>query len=227
MLIQKIYKEDAAYPRTLLRSKHSPDVLYYYGNLSAVDDCIAVIGKRDVSKEILDIAFQAGKMLASEGCTILNGSAIGCDLTAIEGALSVGGKVIVVMPCGLNKIYPERCNALVPSIIRNGGCIISEYSENISPERYRFVERDKIQAALAKKVFSIYSDLDGGTMHTIKFAKKEEKPIGCFVGDKNTSSEGNAYAIANYGARAIHSRNDLIEFWKEKQEIQLSLFEVS
>ena len=222
--IKTVHKSDEEYPGSLLRSKYAPHTLYYIGDISIANNCVAVIGKRDVSEETQRVSYLLGKLIASYGYTILNGLAIGCDMNSIEGALSEDGKVITVLPCGLDDIYPVRCKSLSEKILKNGGCLISEYPCGVKPEKRTFVERDKIQAGISKKIFVIYSDLNSGTMHTVKYGINDNKPIGCYMGD-NEKSTGNKYFIDNLGAKEIKDDEELIDFLSEEPPRQLSLFD--
>lgn len=212
---------DPEYPKKLRESKHAPENLYYVGDLSILEKCVAVIGKRDASERSLSFAYEAGKELAEKDYAVLNGLAVGCDKSAAEGAIEAGGKVIAVMPCGLDEVYPKCCESLAENIIALGGCLISEYPAGIRPEARLFVERDKIQAALADKVISACADLSGGTMHTLRFAKAEGKRMGCFVDDD--PSEGNLYAVKTMGAVKIRNMSDLTRFVREPRYQQMTL----
>ena len=213
---------DPEYPKQLRESKHAPETLYYVGDMSALEKCVAVIGKRDASEQSLSFAHEAGRELAARGYAVLNGLAIGCDKSAAEGAIEAKGKVISVMPCGLDEVYPQCCEKLAESIITLGGCLISEYHAGVRPEAKLFVERDKIQAALANCIISVCADLTGGTMHTLRFAKAEGKRIGCFVDDN--PSEGDLYAIKTMGATKINNLTDLMRFVHEPIYQQMTMF---
>ena len=86
--------------------------LYYRGDISLLqkpEKIIALIGRRNADADVLRNANRCGKILAESGAVTLNGLAVGCDTAGLEGALAYGGKCIVVMPCGLDYIYP-KCN---------------------------------------------------------------------------------------------------------------------
>ena len=115
-------------------------------------------GRRNADTDILKNAKRCGKILAESGVVTLNGLAVGCDTAWLEGALAAGGKCIAVMPCGLDYIYP-KCNAsLVESILKNGGCIVSEYGPGERPEKWKFVKRDLLQAMIVDKILVVDSD---------------------------------------------------------------------
>lgn len=151
----------------------SPDCLYYLGDISLIkQNVIAVIGKRDATSEDLQNAYNYGKEKAQQGNVVLNGLAIGCDTSAIKGALSAKGKVIAVMPCGLHSIYPSRNRDLAIQILRYGGCLISQFTPDSSVNKYSFLQRDKVQVMLSNQVVAITTNETGGTAYTLRYAKK-------------------------------------------------------
>ncbi|WP_368213653.1 DNA-processing protein DprA [Blautia sp. RTP21359st1_E11_RTP21359_211015] len=45
--------------------------------------------------------------------------------------------------------------------LKNGGCIVGEYEAGTRPERWRFVERDRIQAMMSDKIVVVnYSAIE-------------------------------------------------------------------
>ena len=172
-MINKVENYDLLYPAKVSSMSKPPKAIFYRGDISILNDqVIAVIGQREASERSIAIAYQIGKILAEHGYTILNGLAIGCDKYAAMGALSQNGKVVGVMPCGLDRTYPASCKQIAEEIVEKGGCLISQYQEGIRPEKYRFIERDQLQAVLSSKIIVISTKTTGGTMHTISYAVK-------------------------------------------------------
>ena len=190
--------------------------LYYRGDISLLqkpEKIIALIGRRNADADVLRNANRCGKILAESGAVTLNGLAVGCDTAGLEGALSIGGKCVAVMPCGLDYIYP-KCNVvLVKKILGNGGCMISEYPPGTRPEKWRFVARDKIQAQLSDKILVVDCEEKGGTMYAVREGARLNKDIGCIVRVKiPVISSGNQCMIQDYHADGIKSENALRSF---------------
>ena len=212
-MIRKIEYSESSYPSKLFQIQNPPQSIYYRGDVTILsDNVIAVIGQREASDRSMAIAYQVGKILAQNGYTILNGLAIGCDKYAAMGALSQNGKVVGVMPCGLDRTYPASCKQIAEEIVEKGGCLISQYQEEIQPEKYRFVERDRLQAVLSSKIIVISTKTTGGTMHTISYAVKAGKHIGSVIEQEGSSEEGNVYICKKYNAKEIKDNESLLEF---------------
>lgn len=215
-MIRKIEYSESSYPSKLFQIQNPPQSIYYRGNVTILNDnVIAVIGQREASDRSMAIAYQVGKILAQNGYTILNGLAIGCDKYAAMGALSQNGKMVGVMPCGLDHTYPASCKQIAEEIVEKGGCLISQYQEGIRPEKYRFIERDLLQAVLSLKIIVISAKTTGGTMHTVSYAVKAGRQIGCVIEHNELSDEGNIYICKKYNAKEIKDNTSLLEFVSE------------
>lgn len=224
--VKSCKKNDSCYPKHLRDLASAPEKLYYVGDIAVCENVvIAVIGKRDAQERYLHIARKIGELLAKEGCTVLNGLAIGCDAYALEGAIAARGKAVAVMPGGLDEIYPKSNKKLAEKIIENGGCLISEYPNGTKPQKYTFVQRDRIQAMLSNKVFVVDSEKESGTMHTAEYAYKLAKPLGCFVEMSGKESpEGNRFLVDKKMANAVCDTVELMEFVGRPEYAQMSLF---
>ena len=225
--IKSCQKNDKCYPKALRGIKAAPDIIYYIGDISVCENVIiAVVGKRDATERYLKVAKMAGGVLANKGFTILNGLAIGVDAYASEGAVEAKGKVVAVMPGGLDEVYPKSNQKLAERIVENGGCLISEYSNGVRPQKYTFIQRDRIQAMLSNKVFVVNAERTGGTMHTVEYALKYAKPLGCFIEETGVQSpSGNQMLVDNHRASAVSSTEALIEFVRQPEYVQTTLFD--
>ena len=117
--VQEIEIDDKDYPELLKKIKKPPKALRIRGNLPPNGKIIAISGSRKTTQQALESAYRIGKMLAQQGYAIATGLAQGCDAAAVEGALSVGGKVIGVVPCGLKSLGDfTRKNWLKKSSLR-------------------------------------------------------------------------------------------------------------
>ena len=151
-----------------------------------------VIGTRNNSKESKEITEKIVNYLVKKQIIIASGLAKGIDTIAHQKVVDLNGTGIAILGNGLDSIYPAENRDLAKKILTNG-ILLSEYPFGVKAERFRLVERDRIQAMMASDIILIESKIDGGSMHAIKWAKKLNKRIWCF--DINAS--GNIDAIKN------------------------------
>ncbi|MCR4657508.1 MAG: DNA-protecting protein DprA [Lachnospiraceae bacterium] len=64
---------------------------------------------------------------------------------------------------------------LAEEILENGGCLISEYFAGTEPEKYRYVQRDRLQSGLSEAVLVVHygKGKDSGSLKTAEFARKQ------------------------------------------------------
>ena len=151
-----------------------------------------VIGTRNNSKESKEITEKIVNYLVKKQIIIASGLAKGIDTIAHQKVVDLNGIGIAILGNGLDSIYPAENRDLAKKIL-NTGILLSEYPFGVKAERFRLVERDRIQAMMASDIILIESKIDGGSMHAIKWARKLNKRIWCF--DINAS--GNIDAIKN------------------------------
>src|SRR3989338_4434177 len=78
----------------LTRAPSVPKLAYLRGNqeLLRTRPTVAIIGTRKPSQTGLKRAFDYAASLSSAGCLVVSGGALGIDLSAHKGALSVGSE---------------------------------------------------------------------------------------------------------------------------------------
>ena len=149
-------------------------------NFYGTPDKIAIIGTRNPKNDSVKIAYQIANYVAGDFCSVVSGLAKGIDAAAHQGSIDKDrGHTIAVVGHGLDTIYPKENRELAMKIIKKRGAIVSEYPFGLKAERFRLIERDRIQALLSQMIILIESDEKGGSMHTIEAAKKMNKTIWC------------------------------------------------
>ena len=242
---------DDKFPKQLRSIPNAPVVLFYKGNYGCIelDRSIALVGTREPTEHGRKIAKRLGYVLGREKFTVVSGLAIGCDQLAHEGCLEAGASTVAVMPSGLDIITPASNTKLAEIILKNNGCLISEYPIGKQPARNAFVERDRLQSGLSRAVLVVETDIEGGTMHTVSFAEKQGRILACYQHPEKLQSEpktrGNqlligekrAYPIKddaslkefmatalNYKYDANHSGNDSILLYEYVDQLTLDIF---
>jgi predicted Rossmann fold nucleotide-binding protein DprA/Smf involved in DNA uptake len=108
---------------------------------------------------------------------VVSGLAAGIDTVAHTAVVERQGVTWATLPGGLDVIYPPSNRRLAARIVETGGALISEYLPGTRPLPRFFVERDRLQAALADLVVVVETEPRGGTMHTVRVARSLRVPI--------------------------------------------------
>ncbi|MGX5723161.1 DNA-processing protein DprA [Shinella zoogloeoides] len=209
---------DEGYPERLRNISDPPAVLYVKGNLSGLHSAksLAVIGTREPTPYGEAVARKSAAVASEEGFTIVSGLAHGCDTFGHEGCLDVRGVGVAVMAHGLDKVYPAANRDLAQRLIDNGGCLVSEYPIGMTPMRTAFAERDRLQSGLSDAVLVIETDVKGGTMHTVRFSKEQNRALACIDHPDKwkhaDKTKGNQMMIAERWAKGIPDSAALVQF---------------
>ena len=135
---------------------------------------------------------------------------------AHEGCLEAQGIGVAVLAHGLDMVYPAANRGLAERLLDRGGCLASEYPVGTTPVRSAFAERDRIQSGLSDGVLVIETDVRGGTMHTVRFARDQGRALACIEHPQRYRSEdetrGNRKLIEEGSARPIPDGDSLTDF---------------
>ena len=216
---KRIKKENKLYPERLKKIKDPPEELFYKENPDEdiFDKCLAVVGSRKMTKYGEKICNRLVSEVASRGITIVSGFMYGIDATAHKAAVSVGGRTVAVMPCGIEKIHPAYQKDLYKEIINKDGLIVSEMSGKKGPAKWTYPKRNRIVAGLSQATLVVQAAENSGSLITADFAKDFNRKLFAVPGPLTSNvSIGTANLIKN-GADIVTEVKDIIEFFKPKQ----------
>ncbi len=188
--IHTISSDDAGFPTRLLSIPHPPSRLYYQGDISLGNNpkIIAIVGTRTPTPEGIEECKYITKWFVDKGYVIISGLALGIDTVTHEACIRYAGRTIAVLPSGLRKIYPKENRELAGRIVKAGGLIITEYQEMVSPRKFSFIQRDRLQSGLSMGEIVVESEINGGAMHTAQFALKQKRPLACVGFSENSDN---------------------------------------
>ncbi|MGM9508787.1 DNA-processing protein DprA [Larkinella sp. GY13] len=207
--IKVIGYNEKDYPILLLNVEDPPLLLSAKGDYRRLNELpsVAIIGTRAPSEYGYKVGHRLGQVFGESGFNVVSGLAIGCDTAGHTGCLDKGGFTTAVLAHGLDTIYPAANKPLAARILDNCGLLISEYLIGQKSQPSYFVERDRIQAGLSQSVIVVETDIKGGTMHTVKFAKAAKRIVAAFNHDarylNHPKTQGNQYLIKNGTAQPL------------------------
>lgn len=187
------------YP-TLLKEIYDPPIgLYCLGDYNPGSKTIAIVGSRRSTLYGLKIARQLAIELARLGFCIVSGMARGADSAAHEGALSVGGKTVAVLGCGLDIIYPPE-NKNLYNQIRESGAVISEFPFGKQADKTTFPRRNRIVSGMAQAIIVVETSSNGGSMITARMAGEQGRQIFAVPGRIDQPSSKGCHELILDGA---------------------------
>ena len=209
--IQVLIPSDKNFPEQLKTINEPPLILFIKGSIEALQGIlVAVVGTRQASQYGLQVSYRIGERLAQQNVTVVSGLADGIDTQAHLGCLNANGITVAVLAHGLDMIYPLKNQYIAEQIIARKGCLVSEYPPQTTPQKYTFINRNRLQSGLSLGVIVVESQKEGGTMHTATFCTQQQRMLGCIVFPENqTQPEGNALLTQKAGTFCLRKSEDL------------------
>lgn len=228
--IQVSYFQDDNYPERLKHCIDAPILIFTAGNMNFnKKKIISVVGTRQVTSYGSDFCRKLIEDLAPLDPVIVSGFAYGVDIVAHQAAMDYNLQTVGVLAHGLNQIYPKTHKKYMARMEENGG-FITEFWSDSSPDKEKFVRRNRIVAGMTEATVVIESADKGGSLITANMANEYNRDVFAVPGRiTDKYSQGCNNLIKTQKANLLTNAADLIYMlnWdiKEKtQSIQKQLF---
>ncbi len=203
---------DDNYPKLLKEINDPPPVIFYKGDLQIVNKLtIAIVGSRLPSSYGLQITEHLAGDLSLAGCCIISGLAYGIDTQAHLATLEAGGQTLAVLAGGLNKIYPPANSDLANRIIKQGGCLLSEFPPNTPYLKQNFPYRNRLIAGLSKIIIVAEAREGSGALITAQLGLDYNREIWAVPGNINNPLASGPNELIKQGAGLITNPKDVIK----------------
>lgn len=209
--IEVVTGEDKNYPRELKEISGAPILLYFKGKIKMLGPGVAIVGARKMTSYGKEVAWKFAGELARFDITIISGLARGVDTAAHEAALSVKGRTVAVLACGLDMVYPPENTRLAQDIIKNGGAIISEYPLGYPALKINFAARNRIISGLAKVVVVVEGTQKSGTLLTASAAAEQGRTLFAVPGQITSPNSQAPLFLLKNGAKMAIAPADILE----------------
>ena len=206
---------DAEYPERLRNIYDPPVVLYIKGTLPVMDEeaAVAIAGTRKCTPYGIKTSERMGYELTREGCLVVSGLAKGIDSAAAKGALRAGGKVIGVLGCGPDIVYPPENRSLFEDVSAVGA-IVSEYPPGTEVNARHFPARNRIISGLSCGVVIIEAPKKSGSLITAARALEQGRDVFAVPANADSlASEGSNLLIKD-GAIPVISGKDVADEYR-------------
>jgi DNA processing protein len=216
--------EESRYPKSLLDLTDPPPVIYCRGDVTAAEPpALAVVGSRSASEMGRGAAHTLASAAAVRGETIVSGLAFGIDTAGHRGALAVSGRTVAVLASGADVPSPRSQTRLYREIIDGGGAIVSEYLPGAPAKPYRFPVRNRLIAALSRRVLVVEAGERSGALHTVEHALALGRSVLAYPGEGLRESCRGSNRLIQDGAEVILEPADLLleaepSLWSEPEE---------
>ena len=176
---------------------HGPRVLWCRGDVAALpqpSSAVAIVGARASTGYGEHVAMDFAAGLTSRGFTIVSGGAYGIDGMAHRATLGCGGSTVAVLAGGIDQLYPAGHDELLRRIIASG-VVVSEVSPGGAPTRWRFLQRNRLIAAIAGATVVIEAGYRSGSLNTATHARDLDRPIGVVPGPVTSGASAGCHRL--------------------------------
>lgn len=219
--VQLIVPGDPSWPTAVDDlGAHRPVCLWVRGSaalLRPAGAAVALVGARAATSYGEHVAGELAADLAGSGVTVVSGAAYGIDGAAHRAALTVGGDTVAFLAGGADRAYPAGHSHLIDRIATNGA-IVSEAPCGAAPTKWRFLQRNRLIAAISDATVVVEAGWRSGSLNTAGHAASLGRPLGAVPGPiTSTASAGCHRLLREYDARCITSAGDVRELlgWED------------
>jgi DNA processing protein len=210
--INTIFIFDKDYPKLLSEIYDPPIVLYFRGNIKALEiKSISIVGSRKHTYYSRVVLEKIIPPLVSMNISIVSGLALGVDglahfLTLENSAITIG-----VLGSGIDKIYPVANQKLGERIIQQEGLIISEFPPGTPPLKQNFPLRNRIIAGLSLGTLVVEARHESGSLITASLANEYGRDVFAVPGNIDGFASEGTNALIKQGAKLVTSADDILQ----------------
>lgn len=157
----------------------APIVLWVRGPSPAVSrpiDAVAVVGSRANSVYGAECTAEIAATVVDAGRTVVSGGAYGVDAMAHRAAIVAGGRTVAVLAGGVDRFYPAGNTDLLRRVEATGA-VIAESPPGTRPTRWRFLQRNRLIAAVSGGTVVVEAGARSGALNTAHHAGELGRPV--------------------------------------------------
>ncbi len=155
---------------------------------------VALVGARAATPYGEHVAAELAYALARQDVAVVSGGAFGIDAAAHRGALAADGVTLLVSAGGLDRPYP-RAHASLFERVAEAGLLVSESPPGASPQRHRFLSRNRIIAALAAGTVVVEAAPRSGALNTAAHSGILGRPVMAVPGPITSAASAGCHAL--------------------------------
>ncbi len=184
----------------------APALIFAQGNyklLGRLANAVSIVGSRACTEYGVKVTTKLVSELAFHKLLTVSGGAIGIDSHVHSHSLSNSLPTVAVMAGGLDRKYPSSNLKLFQAIARNG-VLIAELAPGVAPTRWRFLQRNRLIAALTPTTVVVEAGIRSGSIRTANNAIELDRELFAVPGPlTSASSAGTNSLIAEGKAKAL------------------------
>lgn len=163
---------------------------------------VAVVGARAATSYGEHVAGDLSCGMGERGFAVVSGLAYGIDGAAHRGALAAGAVSVAVVAGGVDRAYPAGHETLMARLA-GSGAVVSEVPPGSAPTRGRFLQRNRLIAALSSGTVVVEAALRSGSLNTARTAALLGRPVGAVPGPVTSPGSAGCHALLRDGVAVL------------------------
>lgn len=203
--IRVLIPGDGEWPTGLEDLLMPPPCLWVRGPASlahVLERSVSIVGARLATAYGESVAREISCDLAARGFCVVSGGAFGIDASAHRGALAGDGVTIAAMAGGVDRLYPAGNRDLLEHIMQTGA-IVSECAPGSSPQRHRFLARNRLIAAMTPGTVVIEAGIRSGSLNTARNAELLHRVVAAVPGPVTSTSSVGTNELIRQGIASL------------------------
>ncbi|GAB3178892.1 hypothetical protein GCM10027060_05670 [Nesterenkonia halophila] len=182
----------------------------------------AVVGSREITDYGMRATAEMVEDLVGHGVCVISGGAYGVDAAAHRAALRLAARrglggpgaappTVAVLAGGLDRWYPAGNERLLQGVADHG-LVLSELPPGAAPTKHRFLQRNRLIAALSAATVIVEARWRSGAQSTAHHALSLGRPVGAVPGSIfSATSAGCHRLLRETPTTAVTDAADVVE----------------
>jgi DNA processing protein len=169
---------------------------------------ITVLGGRTGSTRGRSQARQVVADLASAGRVIVTPASTGTDLDVVDAAIDAGGRVLAIVPGGIDRI-PAIAAEASSRILAGGGALVTEAPPGTRATQLRTLARSRLLAAVSPQVLVLEAGRHSPAVATARIASDLGRDVAVLTGAIGPGSDGSRDLVDELTGRPVTGADEL------------------
>jgi len=205
---------ERTFPHFLKQINDPPVLLYYKGILpQRLSPLITIVGSRKMSPYGQHVIEELVAGLKGSGIGVISGLALGVDAQAHQSSLNNQLYTLGILGSGLNKIQPSRNYNLSQQMLANGGCILSEFTQNTEGSKSTFPRRNRLLAGISPLTIIIEAATRSGALITANLALDYNRDVFAVPGSIFSPTSTGCNKLIQTGAHPILDAEQILTYF--------------
>ncbi len=161
-------------------------------------DAISVVGSRNATGYGEWVTSEIVSDSSSRNLPVISGGAYGIDAIAHRSAIANDLVTVAFMAGGIDRLYPSGNASLFENMFQRGA-VIAEQAPGASPTKWRFLQRNRLIAAMSSATIVVEAGQRSGALNTVTHALELGRPVGVVPGPITSQSSAGCNRLIGEG----------------------------